>query len=147
MIGMKKYKKFSNKSVMKKYASYPEGVRAKLLDLRELIFKIASKTEGVGALEESLKWNEPSFVTSKTKSGSTFRIDWKENDPDRYHILFNCRTTLISIFKELYPDAFDYDGNRRISFGLNERIPIRKLSKCIEIALTYNLNDYKNFFD
>lgn len=128
------------------FSVYPLIPQKKLQELRELIHDVAAKTEGVGKLEECLKWNELSFVTTETKSGSTIRIDWKKNDPDRYHLYFNCQTKLIPIFKELFPEDFSYGGNRSISFSLKQRIPKRKLSKCIEIALTYNLNNYKDFF-
>ncbi|MBT4793190.1 MAG: DUF1801 domain-containing protein [Halobacteriovoraceae bacterium] len=130
-----------------KFSHYPVHVKKKLQTLRDLIHNIAGKTNGVGEIEECLKWGEASFVTSETKSGSTIRIDWKENDPDRYHMYFNCQTKLVSIFKELYPNDFDFGGNRSISFSLKENIPKKNLSKCIEIALTYNLNQYRNFFE
>lgn len=131
----------------KLFANYPETAQARLEELRELIHSVAKKTSGVGDIEECFKWGELSFVTSETNSGSTIRIDWKKKNPDKFHLFFNCQTKLASIFKEIYPNDFQYTGNRRISFGLEERIPKRKLSKCIEIALTYNLNNYKNFFN
>ncbi len=144
---MNKYKPFQNNKISQKFSSYPEDVRSKLLDLRNLILEVAAKTKGVGTLDECLKWNEPSFVTLESKSGSTIRIDWKKSDPERYHMYFNCNTKLVSIFKELFPDDFEYGGNRSLSFALKEKTPVKKLAKCIEIALTYNLNDYKNFFE
>lgn len=137
-------RKFQNNAVKQKFDAYPVKARKRLLELRELIFLVAEKTEGVGALEECLKWNEPSFVTSQTKSGSTIRIDWKPNRPDQYHLFFNCQTRLVEIFKEIYPEDFDFGGNRSMSLPLAKRLPKRKLSKCLEIALTYNKNNYKN---
>jgi uncharacterized protein YdhG (YjbR/CyaY superfamily) len=137
--------KFQNNDVKEKFSSYPKNIRVKLLELRELIFSVAAKTKGVGEIEECLKWNEPSYLTSQTKSGSTIRIDWKKNDPERIHLFVNCNTKLVEIYKELLPEGFDYGGNRSVSFPLNKSLPKRKLSKIIEVALTYNLNDYKNF--
>ena len=128
------------------FLDYPLKAQRDLEALRRLIHEVASKTDGVGEIEECFKWGELSFVTSETKSGSTIRIDWKKKDPERIHLYFNCQTKLISIYKELYPSEFDYGGNRSISFKLGENVPKRKLSKCIEIALTYNLNNYKDFF-
>ena len=57
------------------FAAYPKPVRTKLLALRRLIFDTAKTTGGVGPLEEALKWGQPSYLTSKTRSGSTIRID------------------------------------------------------------------------
>lgn len=139
-------KNIKSQGVKNKFNGYPSNVRTKLLAIRALILEVANKTEEVGILEECLKWNEPSYLTSESKSGSTIRIDWKAKDPKNYHLYFNCRTKLIEIFKELYPDDFDYIGNRCISFRLSDTIPKKKLFKCIEIALTYNSRNYKNFF-
>jgi len=129
------------------FKHYPSEVRKRLLELRQLILSVAAKTDGVGEIEECLKWGELSFVTSQTKSGSTIRIDWKQRDPNHYHLYVNCQTKLISIFKEIYPDDFEYGGSRSLSLPLKKRLPKGKLSKCIEIALTYNLKNYKNFFN
>lgn len=139
--------KFSNPEVSSKFSSYPPEVKERLIELREIILNVASKNKEVGTINECLKWNEPSFLTTESKSGSAIRIDWKHKDPERYHIYFNCQTKLISIFKELFPNDFEFGGNRSISFNLNDKLPKRKISKCIEIALTYNSRNYKDFFD
>jgi len=135
--------KFQDQDVKDKFSTYPKDAKAKLIELRELIFAVASKTKGVGDLEECLKWNEPSYLATQSKSGSTLRIDWKQKSPDQIQIYVNCKTKLIEIYKELFSDDFEYDGNRSISIPLNKKLPKEKLSKIIEIALTYNLNNYK----
>ena len=68
------YKRQSPKAVAKVFENYPKAVRSKLLFLRQLIFETAERTQGVGELEETLKWNQPSYLTPETKSGSTIRI-------------------------------------------------------------------------
>ena len=70
--------RIKNPEVAAVFKGYPKDMREKLLFLRRLIFGTASATEGVGELEETLKWGEPSYLTPDTKSGSTVRIDWKE---------------------------------------------------------------------
>ncbi|MBD2797122.1 hypothetical protein ID856_11315 [Xenorhabdus sp. 18] len=40
---------------------YPERCQKSLLTIRALIFDVASKTEGVGAITEMLKWGQPSY--------------------------------------------------------------------------------------
>jgi hypothetical protein len=57
------------------FEAYPAPVKSRLLALRRLIFDTAKTTTGVGALEEALKWGQPSYLTTESKSGST--------DPDR----------------------------------------------------------------
>lgn len=106
---------------------------------------MARHTDGVRKIEESLKWNEPSFLTSESKSGSTARIDWKPKDPKNVHVYFKCTTRLLEIFRSKFPGQFCFVGDRQISFGLREKIPIRMFKACIEIALTYHLRNYKNY--
>lgn len=40
--------------------------------------KTAASTDGGGPIEETLKWGDPAYVTSATKSGSTIRVVWKK---------------------------------------------------------------------
>lgn len=58
------------------FRSYPDTIRGKLLFLRELIYETAQEVDGVGALEETLKWSEPAYLA---KGGGTIRIGWKKS--------------------------------------------------------------------
>src|SRR5262249_14162752 len=86
------------------FETYPKPLRSKLQALRRLIFDTARTTDGVGPLEEALKWGQPSYLTTKTKSGSTIRIDQVKAVPNQYAIYFHCQTDLVSTFRELYPE-------------------------------------------
>ena len=120
------------------FQSYPRKMREKLLLLRQLILETAAMTEGVGELEETLKWGEPSYLTPETKSGSTVRIDWKEKK-GHYAIYFKCTTNLVPTFKQKYPSTFEYEGTRAIIFLENDEVPVKELRDCISLALTYHL--------
>ncbi len=128
-------KNILNSDVAAVFNSYPENIRKKMMRLRKLVLDTASETEGVGVIEEALKWGEPSFLS---KAGSTIRMDWKEKRPSQYALYFNCKTSLIDTFKELYGDSLKFEGNRAIVFDLNEKIPLDELKHCISIALTYH---------
>jgi len=128
----------SNAEVAKVFEAYPADVGHKLLTLRELIFRTASSTEGVGELEETLKWGEPAYLTSKSRSGSTIRIDWKKSRPSEYAMYFNCKTTLVETFKTLFPREFKFEGNRAIVFKASEAVPTDSLAFCVAAALTYH---------
>jgi hypothetical protein len=132
---------FVDPAVAAHFASYPPAARRKLLALRELIFRTAAKIDGVGALQETLKWSEPAYVTSETRSGSTVRIDWKEKAPDRYAMYFICRTGLVESFRARFPKHFSFDGNRALTFGLSDELPTKALAACIEASLTYHLRN------
>jgi hypothetical protein len=119
------------------FNAYPNPVRAKLKALRRLIFDTAKTTAGVGALEEALKWGQPSYLTSESKSGSTVRIDQVKAEAGRYAVYFHCQTDLVETFRERYPDL-RYGGNRSIILDAGEKLPEQALRHCIALALTYH---------
>lgn len=127
---------FKDKNVAKIFAAYPTTVRSKLKTLRDIIFETAETIDGVGALEETLKWGQPSYLTTETGSGSTIRIGRVKAD-DRIAMYFHCQTDLVETFRELYP-SLEYEGNRSILFDAASKIPEKALRHCIGLALTYH---------
>ena len=127
--------KITNPIVAEKFGNYPASIKGKLLFLRQLILETASELDSVVELEETLKWGEPSYVT---KAGSTIRIGWKEANPKYYAMYFNCRTSLVDTFKELFREQFQFEGNRAIVFGENSEIPVNELKRCISLSLNYH---------
>jgi len=113
---------------------YPNGVRDKMIRLRQLIYQTAENLDDVNQVEESLKWGEPSFAT---KHGSPIRIDWKERAPDQYALYFSCSSRLVPTFREVYNGLFEFEGKRAIVFKLDEAIPEEELKRCITAALQY----------
>ena len=55
---------FANAQVAAVFASYPPRVRKLAMYLRRIILDTAAATEGVGELEETLKWGEPAYLTA-----------------------------------------------------------------------------------
>lgn len=108
------------------------------MQLRELIFDTAEATEGIGELQEALRWGEPSYLTSKPKSGTAIRIDSKS--PDQYSVYVHCQTDLIARFKAIYPDEFEYGGTRSILLDSAQDLPESALRRCIAFALRYHLD-------
>jgi hypothetical protein len=132
---------FSEPAVDAVLRAYPRPVRAKLLALRRLIFDIAKTTKGVGRLEETLKWGQPSYLTPETKSGSTIRIE--KFAANRYAVYFHCQTDLVATFRELYPGELSFGGNRSILLNAEDEIPEPALRHCLALALTYHQNKRK----
>jgi hypothetical protein len=120
------------------FDSYPKELKSKLLALRELILDTALTTRGVGKLEETLKWGQPSYLTTESGSGTTVRIDAVKSQPDRYAVYFHCQTNLVATFRELYPTRLKYEGNRGILFDLNDDVPEDAVRHCVSLALTYH---------
>ncbi len=131
-------RRFEDRDVERVVNGYPPSMRRKLLALRELIFEVARSTQGVGALDETLKWGEPAYVTSETKSGSTVRIAWHATTPTRYAMYFNCQTSLVAAFRKRFAGELEFEGNRAIVIGETDKIPEAVLRHCIEAALTYH---------
>ena len=125
------------------FDGYPNEIREKLLGLRELIFEVAAETPGVGTIDETLKWGEPAYLTTNTKSGSTVRIAWKKSHPDQYSMYFICTTNLVETFRSMFPSDFHYEGNRAINFSAEEAVPEDALRFCIAAALTHRLRSVK----
>ena len=124
-----------NPNVAQVFDSYPEPMRTKMLRLRQIVFEAAAETEDVAAVEETLKWGEPSYLT---KSGSTIRMDWKRKSPHQYALYFNCNTSLVDTFKALYRSFFTFEGKRAIVFREADELPADALKHCVSLALRYH---------
>ena len=125
----------TNPQVEKVFENYPDVVRDKMLFLRKLVIETAKGIEGITRLEETLKWDEPSFIT---KNCSTLRMDWKAKTPNQYAMYFKCTSRLVETFKVVFDQKFQFEGKRAIVFQLDEEIPIEALKKCIKATLTYH---------
>jgi hypothetical protein len=133
---MAKRMAFQNPAVAAVFAAYPEPDHGKLMALRQLIFETAAATEGVGPLEEALKWGQPSYLTPTSKSGSTIRIDRAKSGGQA--IFFHCQTNLVETFRAHYAGQLRFAGNRAIEFRDTDPLPEAALRHCIALALTYH---------
>jgi hypothetical protein len=140
---------FADPAVEAVFDAYPARIRAKLLDLRRLILETAAKTPGVGALHETLKWGQPSYLTTETRSGTTIRIDRVKtgagDKQERYALFVHCQTTLVSTFRQLYRDQLTFGGSRSILLEADRPLPKAALGHCIALALTYHRNGAKDY--
>jgi len=130
---------FKNKKVAAVFASYPQKMRTRLRMIRRLIYEVAKTTPGVGPLEETLKWNSPSYLTSFFWWGTTIRIDRLQKEAAVYSINVQCQTNLVQPFRKTYGDFFIYDKNRGVLLDVNTRVPVEELRHFIYLALTYHL--------
>ena len=121
------------------FAAYDGAVRAELLTLRQLILDTAEETAGVGTIEETLKWGQPSYLTTETRSGSTVRIAPTSPGSDHdYALFFICNTDLIERFRDLFGEALTYDGKRALLFSVGAELPEEVVRECVAMALTYH---------
>jgi hypothetical protein len=129
---------FADPAVEAVFGASPAPVKKRLLGLREMIFEVAASTPGVGELQETLKWGEPAYLTSASKSGSTIRIAPRPGSPTQYALYMNCQTTLVDTYRTLFPAEFNYEGNRAIVLDAGDEVPQDALRFCIAMALTYH---------
>jgi len=134
-----KQKAFANAQIAAVFDACPAGMRSKLMTLRQLIFDVASQTDGVGELEETLKWGSPSYLTAMSKSGTTLRIDRRSSQDGTYAICVHCQTNLLDQFRERHGNGLTYDGNRGVILDEGDEIPVEELRYFIYLALTYHL--------
>jgi hypothetical protein len=119
------------------FAAFPGPVRARLAHLRGLILDVAV-TADAGPLTESLKWGEPAYRGQSARRGTTIRLGWPRTDPDHVAIYVNCRTTLVTTWRAMFPDSLTFAGNRAILLPVAEPIPQDAVAQCIAMALTYD---------
>lgn len=129
---------FASGAVAQVFQTFPSDVRRELLAVRELIFETAASTPGVGKLEETLKWGEPAYLTSRSGSGSTIRLGSMKATPGKYAVYFNCRTSLVETFRSLFPREFEYENSRAIVLTIGAAPPLDALAFCLAAALTYH---------
>jgi hypothetical protein len=129
---------FQSDTVRGEFATYPDEMRKRLMELRLLIFDVAAGTDHVGPLEETLKWNEPAYLTSKSKSGTTIRINAHKRSANEYALYVNCQTDLLNRYRSLYADRLRFEGNRAILFNCDDPLPAEPIRHCIAMALFYH---------
>ncbi len=134
---MKTIPAIEDPNVERALSAFPNPARRILLDIRELIFHVAGQTDGVGKIQETLKWGQPAYLTPESKSGSTIRLGLtKEGTPAIYT---HCQTSIMSDFQALFPD-FTYDGNRALHIRSGADDPLDdRLELLVKSALTYHL--------
>ena len=125
-------------SVAEAFAQHSAPVRVRLLRIRDLVFAVAAETEGVGPLTETLKWNEPAYLTEASGSGTTIRLGVPRSAPNDCAVFVNCRTTLVETFRAHFAADFAFDGNRALIIAANRSLPEEPLALCLRAALTYH---------
>lgn len=116
----------------------PTGQQRMLSPLRDLILATARELPGVGTIDESLKWGEPSYTPLKKGIGSSVRLAVRKDG--KVLVNFICHTGLVDRFREAYAGQMEFVGNRSIIIDPAAPIPLKELQHCIAMALTYFKN-------
>ncbi len=131
---------FEDPAVKAAFDAWPRERRRDMLELRSLILEAASDIEAAGGVNETLKWGQPSYLPNRPRTGSTVRIDILNDDPAHYAMFFHCQTSLVSTFRDIYPDEFGFQGNRALLLKHGAAIPEDAVKHCAALAFTYHLD-------
>lgn len=132
--------RLSDPAVKAVFEAYPQDIRAPLEELRDTILDVGRALNGIGPVEESLKWGQPAYRPMRPRVGTTLRIG-PANDVDGalgYALYVPCQTRLIQDFRQLYRDRLRYAGDRAVLFAAGETPPPAPLRHFIALALTYH---------
>jgi len=124
---------FQSPAVSAAFEAFEPALRAQLLDLRALIYDTAAHLD-IPALDESLKWGQPSYTTLKS---TPIRLGATKAGAGA--IFTHCQSRVIPDFRTLFPTAFTYDGNRAVHIDPTAPLPKNALRLLITAALTYRL--------
>lgn len=112
--------------------------RPALMRAREVILEVAATDPRIGEIEETLRWGEPAYITTKARTGSTIRLG-VEKASGAPAVFFNCKTTLVEEFQGQFGSALRYAKNRAVLVDDDGDAFEAALKSCVAAALTYHL--------
>ena len=124
--------------VQRVFDTHDRDIRKKLLAVRRMILDVAAETAGVGELEETLKWGQISYLTPKSKSGTTIRIDGPDEGASDLRLYVHCQTSLVDTMRSMYGDLLEYEGTRCIRYDARDAKQTEAVRHFIWMALTYH---------
>ena len=107
----------------------------RLSELQALVRDAAA--DGAIEISKTVKWGQPSFVTPNGE-GTTVRFGQPKGRDDICAVYVHCQTDLVGRWRSLYPDAFEYEGNRAVYVPSTGDINTEALSHMISMALRYH---------
>jgi hypothetical protein len=119
------------------FDAYSAELRLALMQLRALVFETAAEVPEAGPVEETLRWGQLSYLTLRSKSGTTIRFDADDSYGGSFALYVNCQTSLVDEWRERYPEM-TYGGTRSVHFKLGNELPREQLRHMVAMALTYH---------
>jgi len=119
------------------FEAFPPEHRETLFLIRDLVLATAAADARIGRIEESLKWREPAYRPA-SGVGTTVRLGISRKRPGACAMFVNCRTTLIATCRDLYPDAFAFEGSRALLVQAGAPLPVNAISHCTSLAFRYH---------
>ena len=117
------------------YAACGSAAQDRLAQIRTLIFRVADEEPAIGPLTETLKWGQPSYLTEKTKSGTTLRLGASD---ETVSLFVHCQSHVAEQWRAQYGDTLDIIDNRELRLSATGPFPEDPVRHCIAMALTYH---------
>lgn len=133
-----KIRNFASQAVADVYAEMPETVRKRLIEVRELLFDIAANDGAIGGITETLKWNEPAYLTHETGSGTTVRLNRIRDSDDEFGIYVHCQTNIVESFRKKSGKGMRFEKNRALILSAKGPLPRAQLTEYLRMALLYH---------
>lgn len=114
----------------------PDAAKEGMLCLRELIFEVAGGLPEIGDVTETLRWGQPSYVTSR-RAGASLRLGVPKTGG--FALYTHCQTSLIADFSTAFPNADKVEGTRAIHFDDVSQVDAARHGMLIRAILTYHL--------
>ncbi|MGH1423915.1 MAG: DUF1801 domain-containing protein [Pseudooceanicola sp.] len=128
---------FRDAQIAAYFDAAPAKDRAGLAVLRALIFDCAADLPDVGALCETLRWGQPSYVSARHRVGTPLRLGLTKGGG--FAIYAHCQTQVIPAFAAAFPGMDRVDGSRGILFRDVGDIDPNRHGQLVRHALTYHL--------
>lgn len=124
--------------LLDRISGWSDTAQAAAWTCRTLFHRIAQE-RNLGTLEESLKWGQPAWRPARPRTGSTLRMDWHTETPERLDLFVDCKTDLAARMADLYPDLPFNDGRRHLAIDLVWPLPEQALAHLAELTFTYHI--------
>jgi len=128
---------FDDEAVFDLFGTYDEDIRRNLLVIRDIILSTAACTKDVGVLNETIRWGQPSYITTQPKTGSIIRLG--PACEGAFAMFFHCQTTLVEEFRMTFGDKLRYEGNRALVWKVGDILDGEMIGHCVREALLYKL--------
>lgn len=119
------------------FETWESDDRARALTLRRRIYELASATDGVGPLTETLKWGQPAYLTDKTGAGTTLRIGSAKGGGVGLYV--QCTSRVVETVRMIHDRDVSWDGTRGLILRPDAPLPEAAVDAMIHAALTYRL--------
>jgi len=113
------------------------AAQALLWRCRRLFHDVAASAD-TGRLDETLKWGQPSWRPVKPRTGTTLRMGWDANSPERLSFFVDCKTDLAARMRDIYPDLPLNDGQRHLGILVDAVFLQQAITHLAEMTFTYH---------